>query len=328
MAMENHFGVGLFISRRYYNPFFHPSLPPERSPFRLNRYVPSKSIYVRTLASSLSGKEVAGEDIMQLFLKERETNGDLVSKIYDNLWRLNELRFVDRKINVGEEQMHQIDMLELEGSELEGNDGFLKLTKTMEWISSENIAPINKKLATKKWKDDGEKRKKVNILKYEALKGELLLLTIGIGAACGVYCLINLSTEAAISYSAGVLLSCLYLQLLYHHIDMLSKESIPGIFIQKRVKKIGIRSEDLKNMLEKTLNGSSMALSSPRLVIPTAIYGLWVISHQYLNNFDFQLVPAMLGFFAYKAAALVQVYRDNEDLRMIFPDNEENSKEQ
>jgi hypothetical protein len=30
-----------------------------------------------------------------------------------------------------------------------------------------------------------------------------------------------------------------------------------------------------------------------------------------------------MGFFAYKAAALVQAYRDNEELRMIFPENEE-----
>lgn len=29
----------------------------------------------------------------------------------------------------------------------------------------------------------------------------------------------------------------------------------------------------------------------------------------------------MLGLFAYKAAALVQVYRDNEDLELIFPDS-------
>jgi hypothetical protein len=33
-----------------------------------------------------------------------------------------------------------------------------------------------------------------------------------------------------------------------------------------------------------------------------------------------QLVPAMVGLFVYKAAALVQVYRDNEDLQLIFPD--------
>uniref|UniRef100_A0A5K0X3T3 Uncharacterized protein n=1 Tax=Nymphaea colorata TaxID=210225 RepID=A0A5K0X3T3_9MAGN len=34
------------------------------------------------------------------------------------------------------------------------------------------------------------------------------------------------------------------------------------------------------------------------------------------------MVPAMFGMFAYKAAALVQVYRENEDLKFIFPDNQ------
>lgn len=41
-------------------------------------------------------------------------------------------------------------------------------------------------------------------------------------------------------------------------------------------------------------------------------------------SFYWQLAPAMLGLFAYKAAALVQVYRDNEDLQFIFPDTSEN----
>jgi hypothetical protein len=35
-----------------------------------------------------------------------------------------------------------------------------------------------------------------------------------------------------------------------------------------------------------------------------------------------QVLPGMMGFLAYKAAALVQVYRDNEDLRLILPDEE------
>ena len=35
-----------------------------------------------------------------------------------------------------------------------------------------------------------------------------------------------------------------------------------------------------------------------------------------------QIVPAMVGMFVYKAAALVQVYRDNEDLQFVFPENE------
>lgn len=123
--------------------------------------------------------------------------------------------------------------------------------------------------------------------------------------------------------------------------------------------RIGIRSEDLQDLFKKSVKGSGLALSSPRLVIPAAIYGLWELSQQFTHDlFDFQvtdraiscvylvsyrefffllalltlytgvvfciqLLPAMLGIFAYKAAALVQVYRDNEDLQFIFPENEE-----
>lgn len=56
--------------------------------------------------------------------------------------------------------------------------------------------------------------------------------------------------------------------------------------------RIGIRSEDLSDFLERTIKGSTMALSSPRLVIPAAIYGLWIFSHQYVGSdfFDFQVV--------------------------------------
>ncbi|KDO58294.1 hypothetical protein CISIN_1g0263571mg, partial [Citrus sinensis] len=122
---------------------------------------------------------------------------------------------------------------------------------------------------------------------------------------------------------------CLYLQLLFQHADRLSKEMVPQIFMQKKSKEIGIRSEDLKYFLERSFKGSSLALSSPRLVIPATIYGLWVLSHRYFANafFDFQIVAAMFGMLVYKAAVLVQVYRDSEDLQLVFPENEETSSD-
>lgn len=135
--------------------------------------------------------------------------------------------------------------------------------------------------------------------------------------------------QAAVSYAIGVLFSCLYLQLLYQHADNLSKEMVPPIFRKKKSKKIGIRSEDLRDSFERSIKGSGIALSSPRIVIPAAIYGLWVLSHQYFPNdfFEIQIVPAMFGMFVYKAAALVQVYRDNDDLKLVFPDSGEDSSD-
>jgi len=43
--------------------------------------------------------------------------------------------------------------------------------------------------------------------------------------------------------------------------------------------------------LERSIKGIGVSLSSPRLVIPAAIYGLWVLSHQYIADdfFDFQV---------------------------------------
>jgi hypothetical protein len=150
-----------------------------------------------------------------------------------------------------------------------------------------------------------------------------MYLSIVIGTGCSGYCLLALSVQAAVSYAVGVLFSCLYLQLLYGYADGLSREAVPDIFLKKKSKKIGIRSEDLEDFVVRTIRGSGMALSSPRLVIPAAIYGLWILSHKYFQNdlFDFQIVPAMVGLFVYKAATLVQVYRDNQDLQFIFPDD-------
>lgn len=38
-----------------------------------------------------------------------------------------------------------------------------------------------------------------------------------------------------------------------------------------------------------------------------------------------QVVPIMLGFFAYKAAALIQAYRDNKDLLLVLSENLEDT---
>ncbi|KAH9659698.1 NF-kappa-B inhibitor-like protein [Citrus sinensis] len=297
--------------------------------------------------------EVAEEDILQMFFKDRELNGDFISKASDMFWLKGTSKFVDSDADAGKfadnsEQAHQV-------IESDNDDGFLKLSKTREWwLLGDNSAPINKKPSAKALQDDSERRTKLNFLKYEALKRELMLLSVGIGTACSGYCLITFSVQC----------SCLYLQLLYQHADRLSKEMVPQIFMQKKSKKyrlkllhlfflplmaalylhyslsspciskhflffcrIGIRSEDLKDFLERSIKGSSLAISSPRLVIPATIYGLWVLSHRYFANdlFDFQIVPAMVGMFVYKAAALVQVYRDNEDLQLVFPENEEGS---
>lgn len=278
---------------------------------------------VRAGPSSVSD---ADEDVLQMFFKERELNGDFISRTSDLLWRRNFRNSGHYDISKLTDNTYQQSEQIIE---TDSDGGFLKLTKTQEWISGDNSPPINKKVTDKVLQDSSARRKKLNMLKYESLKREILLLSVGIGLACSGYCLAILSVQAAISYAIGVLFSCLYLQLLYQHADNLSSENVPQIFKKKKSKKIGIRSEDLEDFLERLIKGSSISLSSPRLVIPAAIYGIWVLFHKYFSNefFDFQIVPAMFGMFVYKAAVLVQVYRDNEDLRFVFPENEDGSSD-
>ncbi|KAB1227172.1 hypothetical protein CJ030_MR1G029028 [Morella rubra] len=279
--------------------------------------LPAVSAIRTSPRSAVSG--VAEDDVLQTFFKERKLSGDFISKASDIFWESEVKEVVDADAVDPAETPLQAEQV----MQSDNDGGFLKLSRTHEWVSGDNSAPANKKAIAKALRDDSERRKKLNLLQYEAIKREMMLLSVGIGTACSGYCLIAFSVQAATSYAAGVLFSCLYLRLLYQHADNISRETVPQVFRQKKSKKIGIRSEDIEDLIEKSIKGSGIAISSPRLVIPAVIYGLWILSHKYFANdiFDFQLVPAMLGMFVYKAAALVQVYRDNEDLQLVFPEN-------
>ncbi|KAH9659680.1 hypothetical protein KPL70_023952 [Citrus sinensis] len=214
------------------------------------------SSLLRTSSSPVS--EVAEEDVLQMFFKDRELNGDFISKTSDMFWLMGALKFVDFDADAGKfadnsEQAHQVVLLP---------KSLLLQHSTTKAVYDADFCTL--------------------ILQ---LKRELMLLSVGIGTAWSGYCLITLSVQNW----------------------------------NKR--------EDLKYFLERSFKGSSLALLSPRLVIPATIYGLWVLSHRYFANafFDFQIVPAMFGMLVYKAAVLVQVYRDSEDLQLVFPENEETS---
>lgn len=247
---------------------------------------------------------------MRMFLEDRQTNGDFISKVADMVLRRN-----GTGLDVVEDTTYQENAADFREDVTSEATGDL--------VSVDGSLTVRRRLAYMERKKESDKRKEFNLLRYEAIKDELLLLTAGIGAACTVYCVLVFSLEAGISYAFGVAFSWLYLQLLYRRADNLSKEDVPEVFLKKTVKKIGIRSEDLKNTIEKTFGGSIFVLSSPRLIIPVVIFGLSTFSSHFQNSiFNFELVPGMMGFFAYKAAALVQVYRDNDDLRLILPDDD------
>ncbi|XP_048571168.1 uncharacterized protein LOC125551842 [Triticum urartu] len=272
--------------------------------------------------SSLQAGDSLGKDVLRMFLEDRQTNGDLVSKVADMVLRRNDTGLdvleattdQENAADVGQPEDFRDDVM---------SEGVVGFEAIGDFVSAEGSLTARRRLSALAGQKESDKRKEFNLLRYEAIKDELLLLTIGIGAACTIYCVLVFSVEAGISYAFGVAFSWLYLQLLYRHADNLSKEDVPEVFLKKKVKKIGIRSEDLKDTIEKTLGGSLFVLSSPRLIIPAVIFGLSTFSSHFQNSiFNFELVPGMMGFFAYKAAALVQVYRDNDDLRLILPEDD------
>ncbi|XP_024994563.1 uncharacterized protein LOC112527930 [Cynara cardunculus var. scolymus] len=303
------------------SPLHLPSVTPNfkgTCGFGLRGHKSRSGVSIRTgLRVSARAFMIEEDDVLLMFLKDRELNGDFIAKVSDKLWMRKTIKIEDIKADLTNDAT-QLDQPLVD----ENTGGFLKLTRTNEWLLGESAAPINKKMQAKELRDDSKRRTRLNLLQYEAVKRELFMLTVAIGSACSGYCLATFSIQAAVSYATGVLFSCLYLQLLYRYADNLSRETVPQIFRQRKIKRIGIRSDDLEDFFERVVKGCSMALSSPRLVIPAAIYGLWGLSQHFANDF-FQLTPAMVGVFAYKAAALVQVYRDNEDLQLIFPGSDE-----
>ncbi|XP_034687141.1 uncharacterized protein LOC117915636 isoform X2 [Vitis riparia] len=174
-------------------PTSSPIYPPQSHSTRL----PSLSV----LRTPRPVGELAGEDVLRMFFKERELNGDFISKASDMLWQREVMKFVDAEAGTPPDTPQQPEGVK----ETEYEGGFLKLTRTQEWVLGDNSAPINKKAIAKVLQDDSERRKRLNLLKYEALKREILLLSVSIGTACSGYCLIVLSAQAAISYAAGVL---------------------------------------------------------------------------------------------------------------------------
>ncbi|GJW97105.1 integrase, catalytic region, zinc finger, CCHC-type containing protein [Tanacetum coccineum] len=87
---------------------------------------------------------------------------------------------------------------------------------------------------------------------------------------------IEFKIKAKVSKSLASDSCCVYLQLLYRYSDNLTREAIPQIFRQRKIKRI--RSDDLEDTFERVVRGCGMAISSPRLVIPAAIYGLWAMT--------------------------------------------------
>jgi len=129
-----------------------------------------------------------------MFHEERQLHGDFVTKISDMVWRRSGAN-VDA-VEATAVQGSAADVAQPEDVQEDvADEGVLRLAATRDWVSGDISPPVSKRRSAKDRQNESDKRKELNLLKYEALKDELLLLTTGIGAACSLYCLLVFSLE-------------------------------------------------------------------------------------------------------------------------------------
>eukprot|EP00252_Welwitschia_mirabilis_P014655 TRINITY_DN3228_c0_g1_i3.p1 TRINITY_DN3228_c0_g1~~TRINITY_DN3228_c0_g1_i3.p1 ORF type:complete len:318 (-),score=61.87 TRINITY_DN3228_c0_g1_i3:169-1122(-) len=264
--------------------------------------------------------EISAQEMFELFLSERQVTGDLISKASDMIWKV-EFQEGDKPTTDESKELFQQSA---RGDRVDNEGRLLKLSQTKHWVSGDSKAPLSEKISPAQWQSDREKRKMIGLLEYEALKREILLLTGGIAAASFAYCYLMFTPQVAWSYALGAAGSCIYLQLLYYHTDNISWQNLSKVFRSKKVKKIGIQSIDVRRAFEKAFKGGLLAASSPRLLVPSALFGLWALLKHYFGDMELQLAPTIFGFFAYKGAIIVQIFRENEGFLYISSETDDN----
>ncbi|KAG0551322.1 hypothetical protein BDA96_01G413100 [Sorghum bicolor] len=168
------------------------SLPP-LGPALARRPLPRTSALRYSSLQAQAGDSI-GEEVLRMFLEERQLHGDFVTKISDMVWRRNGANVDAAEATTG--QGSAVDVAPPEVVREDAVDeGMLRLAAARDWVSGDSSPPLSKRLSAKDRQNESDKRKELNLLKYEALKDELLLLTTGIGAACSLYCLLVFSLE-------------------------------------------------------------------------------------------------------------------------------------
>lgn len=162
-----------------------------------------------------------------------------------------------------------------------------------------------------------KERREQTMQEYGELKRKLSQLTLGVGGAGALYCLLGISIQSGISYSVGSAASCVYLLLLFNHADTITQEDLPQSFLIDRNKP---KRPGLVNALSsvdsplKVLEGARLAMSSQRLLVPAALIGMWAVSSNTWDgsetSFHLQFGPLFLGFLSYKFAILLFTFQD------------------
>ncbi|CAM6124644.1 unnamed protein product [Calypogeia fissa] len=123
---------------------------------------------------------------------------------------------------------------------------------------------------------------------YLELKRRLQLLTLAIGCLGTGCAYFTYSPEIAGSYGVGLLGALLYVRLLGNSVDGLGSSSSAG--------------------------AARQAMGSPRLMVPVVlvmVYNRWnALLVPELSVMPLDLIPMLLGFFTYKAATLVETFKE------------------
>eukprot|EP00249_Psilotum_nudum_P000774 c12888_g1_i1 orf=115-1182(+) len=123
---------------------------------------------------------------------------------------------------------------------------------------------------------------------YNQLKTDLQFFTLAVGGVGTITAYVSYSAEIAASYGVGLIGSLVYIRMLGNSVDSFGKQ-------------VGLQS----------LRG---AVGQPRLLVPVVLVMIYNRWNEFLvSEYGFihlQLIPILIGFFTYKAATVVEVFKD------------------
>ena len=135
-----------------------------------------------------------------------------------------------------------------------------------------------------------EAARQADLERYTQLKQELTLLTAGLAVAVTALLEAAYDTETAVSYACGAAGSMLYLRLLSRSVDATKPGGAAGI----------------GDVVEGTVGGQ-------RLLVPAILvagWNRWNALAAPVTGVHLQVLPILVGFFTYKGATVIQLFRD------------------
>ncbi len=160
-------------------------------------------------------------------------------------------------------------------------------TRTSKFTRSSTQKDVSE---AKEGEAEREAERAADLARYATLKQELFTLTAG--SAVGITALLGMlySREMAVSYAFGAAGGLVYLRLLARSVDNTKSGGAANV----------------GEVVESTLGGQ-------RLLVPAilvAAWNRWNALGAPVTGFELQILPVLAGFFTYKGATVVQLFRD------------------